>query len=98
MPLNVQCNIENVSYKVFEYHYKHCPNLCRLADTLTSVAVLVSIDNWTKWNLSEPENEMNSGVVIGELPENIAPGQSEMAMFGKDVSAKIIRIDIWLPS
>ena len=58
------------------------------------MAVLVSIDNWTKWNLSEPENEMNSGVVIGELPENIAPGQSEMAMFGKDVSAKMIRIDM----
>ena len=54
------------------------------------MAVLVSIDNWTKWNLSEPENEMNSGVVIGELPENIAPGQSEMAMFGKDVSVKMI--------
>ena len=87
----------NVSYKVFGHYYKNCPNLCRLADTLTSVAVLVSIDNWTKWNLSEPENEMNSGVVIGELPENIAPGQSEMAMFGKDVSSEMIQIDIWLP-
>ena len=87
-----------ISYKAFGHYYKHCPNLCRLADTLTSVAVLVSIDNWTKWNLSEPENEMNSGVVIGELPENIAPGQSEMAMFGKDVSSKMIQIDIWLPS
>ena len=60
----------------------------RLADTLTSVAVLVAIDNWTKWTLLEPENEMNSGVVIDSelLPESIQPGQSEMALFGKDVS------------
>ena len=59
----------------------------RLADTLTSVAVLVAIDNWTKWTLLEPENEMNSGLVIDdELPESIEPGQSEMALFGKDVS------------
>ena len=62
----------------------------RLADTLTSVAVLVAIDNWTKWTLLEPENEMNSGMVIdNELPGNIEPGQSEMALFGKDVSSVI---------
>ena len=62
----------------------------RLADTLTSVAVLVAIDNWTKWSLLEPENEMNSGVVFdSELPESIQPGQSEMVLFGKDVSRLI---------
>ena len=55
----------------------------RTASTLSSVAVLVAIDNWTKWSLVEPENEMNSGIVIDEeLPESIQPGQSEMAMFG----------------
>ena len=51
------------------------------------MAVLVAIDNWTKWTLLEPENEMNSGVVIdSELPETIEPGTSEMMLFGKDVS------------
>jgi hypothetical protein len=58
-----------------------------LADTLTSVAVLVAIDNWTKWSLIEPENEMNSGKIFdSELPESIQAGQSEMVLFGKDVS------------
>ena len=57
-----------------------------MASTLSSVAVLVAIDNWTKWSLVEPENEMNSGIVIDEqLPESIQPGQSEMALFGKGV-------------
>ena len=38
----------------------------------------------------EPENEMNSGVVIDEqIPESIQPGQSEMALVGKDVSHSV---------
>ena len=61
-----------------------------MAETLTSVAVLIAIDNWTKWSLVEPENEMNSGVVIDEqIPESIQPGQSEMALVGKDVSHSV---------
>ena len=65
-----------------------------LAQSSASVAVLLTVDNWSKWALVEPEVDMECGSVADTSPfgnasgppELIRPGFSEMVLFEKNVS------------
>ena len=55
-----------------------------LSMSVATVAVLVAIENWTKWALVEPDAQITCGVP-DKLPREIRPGYSEMALFEKSV-------------
>ena len=56
-----------------------------LSMSVATVAVLVAIENWTKWSLVEPTTEVTCGI-DDKLPDQILPGYSEMGLFEKAVS------------
>ena len=67
-----------------------------LAESEASVAVLVTVDNWSKWGLAEPQLDMQCGRMVANearkdrgLPELVKPGYSEMILFEKNVSLKL---------
>ena len=53
--------------------------------SVATVAVLVAIENWTKWPLVEPSTQVTCGI-DDKLPSQILPGYSEMGLFEKSVS------------
>jgi hypothetical protein len=52
-----------------------------------AVAVLITLDNWSRWTLVEPDAQVTCGKQAGTLPEIVSPGFSEMALFEKGVSS-----------
>ena len=58
-----------------------------LGQSLAEVAVGVTLDNWSRWALIEPDVEMDCGrqVADRQMPEVVRPGYSEFAMFEKKV-------------
>ena len=55
--------------------------------SVATVAVLVAIENWTKWPLVEPSTQVTCGI-DDKLPSQILPGYSEMGLFEKSVSCR----------
>jgi len=55
----------------------------RISTVSSTVAVLVAIDNWSRFPLIDPQTDLECGRHIGALPEVIVPGTSEMALFEK---------------
>ena len=51
-----------------------------------AVAVLITLDNWSKWRLVDPETQVTCGKQAESLPDPVGPGFSEMALFEKGVS------------
>ena len=52
----------------------------------------MAIDNWTRFKLINPQTDLECGRFIGELPSEIVPGTSEMALFEKGVIVNITTI------
>jgi hypothetical protein len=50
----------------------------------------VAIDNWTRFPLVEPATEITCGQAMEEMPEQISPGSSEMALIEKGVNKSLI--------
>ena len=65
------------------YHGKTAST--RIANIAATVAVLVSIDNWTRFPLIEPKTHLKCGKILGDVPSTIHPGTSEMVVFEKGV-------------
>lgn len=63
------------------YHGKTAST--RIANIAATVAVLVSIDNWTRFPLIEPKTHLKCGKILGDVPSTIHPGTSEMVVFEK---------------
>lgn len=55
----------------------------RIANTISNVAVLVAIDNWTRFKLILPQTDIECGKLTTRLPKEIVPGTSEMTLFEK---------------
>ena len=56
--------------------------------SVATVAVLVAIENWTKWPLVEPSTQVTCGI-DDKLPSQILPGYSEMGLFEKSVRSAV---------
>jgi hypothetical protein len=50
-----------------------------------AVAVLITLENWSRWSMVEPEVQLTCGKSTGSLPGTVRPGFSEMALFEKGV-------------
>ena len=51
------------------------------------MAVLVILENWSRWSMVEPEVQVTCGKSYGTgtVPDAVTPGFSEMALFEKGV-------------
>ncbi len=56
------------------------------------MAVLITLDNWSRWSLVDPETQVTCGKQAESLPDPVRPGFSEMALFEKGVSFN----NVWL--
>ena len=72
------------------YHGKTAST--RIANIAATVAVLVSIDNWTRFPLIEPKTHLKCGKILGDVPSTIHPGTSEMVVFEKGVRINYLLI------
>ena len=50
-----------------------------------AIAVLITLDNWSRWGLVEPETQVTCGKQASKLPDAVRPGFSEMVLFEKGV-------------
>ena len=63
--------------------------------SVATVAVLVAIENWTKWPLVEPSTQVTCGI-DDKLPSQILPGYSEMGLFEKSVRYLSFTRDVYM--
>ena len=63
--------------------------------SVATVAVLVAIENWTKWPLVEPSTQVTCGI-DDKLPSQILPGYSEMGLFEKSVRYLSFTRDVYV--
>ncbi len=57
------------------------------------MAVLITLENWSRWSLVDPETQVTCGKQAGSLPDSVMPGFSEMVLFEKGVSQETLKFN-----